>query len=102
MMTKSEFFDLIEDFQEWQKDIETTAKILGINNPYENVWISYAAKLFDKTINMVFNENVVEDINWWLYERDPEGPECQMSINGMEIPTKTLDDLWNIVKFNRR
>ncbi len=102
MITKSEFFDLIEDFQEWQKDVEATSNILGIDNPYEGVWIGYATKLFDKALNINFNENAIDDINWWLYERDPEDPECQMSINGIEIPTKTLDDLWNIVRNNRK
>lgn len=102
MITKSEFFNLIEDFQEWRKDVETVSSALGIKNPYEDVWIGYAAILFDKTIDLLFNEDGVDDIDWWLYEKSGN-PELRMwDADGKEIPTDTVEDLWNLVKYNRQ
>lgn len=102
MICKKEFITIIDQYIDWLKNIEQVSDIIGIENPYELNWIGYATILFRQTISVLFNENGVNDIDWWIYERDPEYPECQMWVNDKEVPTKTSEDLWNIVKDNRK
>ena len=57
----------------------------------------------ETTINILFEEEGVDDINWWLFERpmSPPGPKMWDS-DGKEIPIETIEDLWNIVKDYRK
>ena len=69
---------------------------------FESDWVEYASVLFDKTLDLLFNEDGVDDIDWWMYEKSGN-PELKMwDENGKEIPTDTVEDLWNLVKDNQK
>lgn len=98
MITKNEFIDLINDYQNWSDQVDKASQALGISTLFESNLIDYTSKLFDKTINILFNENGTDDIYWWIYEKSVN-PELKMwDKEGNEIPSETIDDLWEIVK----
>lgn len=102
MITKEEFIKLVSGQEKWDNRLDEVGKILNCS-PLEMDWVEYGANLFETTINILFEEEGVDDINWWLFERPmfPPGPKMWDS-DGKEIPTETLDDLWEIVKDFRK
>ena len=102
MITKDEFIDLILKQQEWSNRVDEVSEALNVPTLFESDWVEYAARLFDKTINFLFTEEGADDINWWLYEKSGN-PELKMwDADENEIPTDTIDDLWEIVKDSRK
>lgn len=101
MITKEEFINLINDHKAYNNRLDEVCNILGVGI-YETDWIMYANVLFDKTINMLFNEDAVDDINWWLWEKAGRSDMKMWDSNGKEIPTETVEDLWELVKNNRK
>lgn len=101
MITKEEFINLVNDHKAYNNRLDEVCNILGVGI-YEADWIMYANVLFDKTINMLFNEDAVDDINWWLWEKAGRSDMKMWDSNGKEIPTETIEDLWELVKNNRK
>ena len=102
MITKEEFIDLILKQQEWYNRIDEVSEALSVPTLFESDWVEYAAILFDKTLDFLFNEDGVDDIYWWMYEKSGN-PEFKMwDENEKEIPTDTVEDLWNLVKDNQK
>lgn len=102
MISKEEFIKLISNHQKWDSRIDEVGKILDCS-PLEMDWVEYGATLFDIILNILFEEEGVDDINWWLFERPmfPPGPKM-WDKDGNEIPTETIEDLWNVVKPYRK
>ena len=100
MITKEEFIGLISSHIEWLDKIERVSKILGINI-WESSCTDYASLLFEKVMNLVFQEPEVDTIYWWMFERR-KNKDLKMKIDGKEVPSETLDDLWNLVKDYRK
>lgn len=98
MITKEEFISLISNHQKWSNKIDKVSNILDIPTLFECDWIDYAARLFDDTLSFLFTEAGVDDINWWLYEKRGRSDMKMWDKEGNEIPTETVDDLWEIVK----
>lgn len=97
MITKDEFFNLISEYKRWSDKIDKISDVLSISNLFECDWIDYTSILFGNTLNLVFTEEGVDTIYWWLYEKAGR-PDFKMWQNDKEIPTETIDDLWEIVK----
>ena len=102
MITKEEFIKLVSDQEKWDNRLDEVGKILNCS-PLEMDWVEYGAKLFDTTLSILFEEEGVDDINWWLFEKPmlPSG-SGMWDEEGNEIPTETVEDLWNIVKDYRK
>lgn len=102
MITKEEFIDLILKQHEWSNRIDKISEALNIPTLFESDWVEYASVLFEKTLDLLFNEDGVDDIYWWMYEKSGN-PELKIwDENGKEIPTDTVEDLWNLVKDNQK
>lgn len=102
MITKEEFIDLILKQQEWSNRVDEVSEVLNVPTLFESDWVEYASVLFDKTLALLFNEDGIDDIYWWMYEKS-ENPELKMwNESGKEIPTDTVEDLWNLVKNNQK
>lgn len=101
MITKEQFIKLISDNLIHNKRIdEVEAAIKGSIFDWDIV--EYGNMLFNFTLSILFEPEAVDDINWWLCEKN-EHPDYKMwDKNGNEIPTETLDDLWKIVKDFRK
>lgn len=98
MITKDEFITLIDDYQKWSEQVDKASEVLGISTLFESNLIDYTSRLFDKTINILFDENGTDDIYWWLYEKSGSPDFKMWDKEGNEIPSETIDDLWEIVK----
>ena len=102
MITKEEFIDLISKQQEWYNRIDEVSKVLNVPTLLECDWVEYTIILFNKTLDLLFNSYGIEDIDWWMYQKSIN-PELKMwDQNGKEIPTETIEDLWNLIKDNRK
>ena len=104
MITKEQFTKVIEDTLKLDKEYDRWDDF-GINLwelPIGDVVANLAESIWDIT----FDEDGVDWINWWIYERPAlfEGDEVNKAYNedGSEIPTETVDDLWNIVEKFRK
>lgn len=102
MITKEEFVKLISDQKKWDDRLDEVGEVLKCN-PLEMDWVEYGAFLFDNVLKILFEEDGVDSINWWLFEKPmlPSGAGV-WDENGNEIPTETIEDLWNIVKDLRK
>ena len=104
MITKEQFTKVIEDTLKLNKEYDRWDDF-GINLwelPIGDIVANIAESIWDIT----FDEDGVDWINWWIYERPAlfEGDEVNKAYNedGSEIPTETVDDLWNIVEKFRK
>ncbi len=97
MITKEQFISLISDHKNWLDNMEKVADVFDASI-WEADWVEYTSVLFDNTLQFVLNEHGIEDVQWWLFEK-AGNPDMKMwDEEGNEIPTETLDDLWEIVK----
>lgn len=100
MITKNKFITIINDYKKWFEQVDKASEALGIPTLFESNLIDYSNKLFDILLDTIFNKYGVDDINWWIYEKSGN-PDLKMwDKEGNEIPTETIDDLWEIVKEN--
>lgn len=101
MVTKEEFIDLIKRHCAWEKRIDSVQEILNCNI-FEADWVEYANHLFDKALKISFSESAVDTVMWWIYEHTDKEKEAMWDENGKVIPMKTVEDLWNFVKEERK
>ena len=52
--------------------------------------------MFREILKYNFNNEDIELIDWWLYERR-SNPELKMYIDKKEVPTETIEDIWNLL-----
>ena len=104
MITKEQFTKVIEDTLKLNKEYDRWDDF-GINL-WELPIGDTTANLTESIWDITFDEDGVDWINWWIYERPAlfEGDEVNKAYNedGSEIPTETVDDLWNIVEKFRK
>lgn len=101
-ITKESFIELISNQINWETQIEKIGDVLDISNIYECNWIDYTNSLFNELLSIYFYKEGCEIISWWLYEK-PHNEDLKMYDEyENEIPTKTLEDLWEIIKDYRK
>jgi hypothetical protein len=101
MITKEQFIKLITDNRKHNDRLDEVEDVLGLAI-YDCDWVEYGNILFDEVLGLLFQEEGVDDINWWLYEKCGRPDYKIWDKDGNEIPTETLDDLWEIVKDYRK
>ena len=101
MITKEQFIKLITDHRKHNDRLDEVEDVLGLTI-YDCDWVEYGNILFDEVLGLLFQEEGVDDINWWLYEKCGRPDYKMWDKDGNEIPTETLDDLWEIVKDYRK
>lgn len=97
MITKEEFVKLIEDYQEWNKRIDEVCEILN-SEIWETDWVSYASKLFDYMLYLLFTENSIDLINDYLFNSNP----LEIIIDNKKYIIDNIDALWDLVKDSRK
>lgn len=101
MITKEQFIKLITNHHKHNDRLDAVEDVLGLAI-YDCDWVEYGNILFDEVLELLFQEEAVDDISWWLYEKCGRPAYKMYDGNGNEIPTETIEDLWNIVKDNRK
>ena len=96
LMNKELFEKLIEETVETKKWLE---QLFALEIDLVDSHISfYSNFLFETLLYTYFTEEGIDQIYWWLYEKDGD-PEIKVYDKyNIEIPSETIDDLWNIVK----
>lgn len=104
MITKKEFKELITYIQDIDSELDRWDDF-GISI-WEMPIAEKTGRATDLAVTVLFNEEGADWINWWLYERSAmfEGEPNNKAYDeeGKEIPTETIDDLWNLVKEFRK
>lgn len=83
----------------WQDSIDDLGTLLRWC-PYESDFVEHAEELFNSLLKLLFTEEGIDTINWWLYEKSTD-PDLKMSKDGEELPCETLDDLWLLIREER-
>jgi hypothetical protein len=96
MLTKETFIQLIKNHKKQRENLDV------LMNAGLDLWeadvIEYGNKLFDTIIDLCFDEDGTDWIYWWLYDKD-NNPDIKAFDNEHnEIPTETIEDLWQVVK----
>ncbi len=103
MITKKEFTELIESHINWSSRVDNINNILGIGISMYNIdIIDYGAVLFEKTLDILFDDIAIDNIDWWLYEKQKDNSKQMWDNDDNIIPTETIEDLWNLVKDGRK
>ena len=97
MMTKELFTKMILEIQNFGNIVDRMCDVLGTNF-FESPLAEVGWNLISMLINSNFDEEGQDWINWWLYEKDGNPEMKAWDENDNEIPTETIDDLWNLVK----
>lgn len=96
MIGKEEFIELINSHDEQNKRIELLSKVF--TNSFGDPIIDWGFIMFDNLLEAYFDKEGVEWVQYYLYEN----PEHRYYQGGKEYSLNTLDDLWKIVKDNRK
>lgn len=96
LMNKELFEKLIEETVETKKWLE---QLFALEIDLVDSRISiYSNFLFETLLYTYFTEEGIDWIYWWLYEKDGDPELKAYDKYNIEIPSETIDDLWNIVK----
>ena len=96
-MTKEKFAEMILEIQNFNYQVDQWCEVL-CSNLFESPLVTSGWSLINKLIESNFDEEGQDWINWWLYEKDGNPELKAWDENDNEIPTETIDDLWNLVK----
>lgn len=96
MITFNEFKEVIENFLDFQEELNKYYDLKV--DLYDTKLVSFGETMFDKYIRLIFNNDGVEWIYWWLFERPSVEPEEAWDENGNVIPTETIEDLYNLLQ----
>lgn len=99
MITKEQFIRHINFIQSEEEEIEKWQNI-GLDI-WESNLVQNLYEHRDLVTELAFDEEGQDWINWWLYEATKQVDSEATDENGNDIPTRTIDDLWNLVKNHR-
>ena len=92
---KQEFIDLITNYINLTDNIDKLDQLLYACI-YESKNYEFIDNMFHKILKYNFNDEDIELIDWWLYERR-DNPELKMYIDKKEVPTETIEDIWDLL-----
>lgn len=100
MINKEQFELIIKSIINFNDQVDIWEKTLG-GHLYETALIQSSLILSNYLITTHFNEEGQDWIIWWLYEKQGNPNIKAWYEDGVEIPTETIDDLWELVKDSR-
>lgn len=94
-MKKEDFINIIKLHQEQNARVDRASEFIDYGSPI----IDFGFMMFDYVLREAFNENQIDWIFWWLYDRiDSNGREHPYwDENGDEHYLHTIDDLWDYI-----
>ena len=94
-MDKNTFIQLINYTLSFEKEIDNVEKLKI--HIFESSLCSITYDIIHLILKSNFSSNQIDTIYWWLYESEKSNVPEMWDKEGNEIPTKTVDDLWNII-----
>ena len=92
---KQEFIDLITNYINLTDNIDKLDQLLYACI-YESKNYEFIDNMFHEILKYNFNDEDIELIDWWLYERR-NNSELKMYIDKKEVPTETIEDIWDLL-----
>ena len=92
---KQEFIDLITNYINLTDNIDKLDQLLYACI-YESKDYKFIDNMFHKILKYNFNNEDIELIDWWLYEKRGN-PELKMYIDKKEVPIESIEDIWNLL-----
>lgn len=99
LLSKDDFIELFNDYNKHEEMIDDLDKIFPC--AWESKLFNSYYKLFEKIKSLCFTEEGIDWIDWWMYESSSEERHA-WDEDGNEIPTETIEDLWNLVEKYRK
>jgi hypothetical protein len=96
-MTKELFTKMILEIQNFSNRVDQLCDVL-CTDFFESPLVDSGWNLINLLVESHFDEEGQDWVNWWLYEKDGNPELKAWDENDNEIPTETIDDLWNLVK----
>lgn len=96
MIGKEKLSELIQEYYKQDKRIDIISEF--IPSYYDSSIVNFGWKMFEEVLKAYFTEEGIDWIEYYLYEN----PEKCYYINDIKIPLETIDDLWELVKDNRK
>lgn len=99
-MTKEGFIKLIENAQNYNKELDKWHDF-GIDL-FDMPISELGWNFFDTILQELFTDEGIEWITWWVYDRISITTGEPLKVYDNEnkvIPTETIEDLWNLVKY---
>jgi hypothetical protein len=93
MITKEQFISFIDNFKKFNDEVDRWNSF-GIDL-CELPITEYPWKAFDVCLESWFNDEGLDWIHWWLYEKGEDNSAYDEG--GIKLATETPEDLWNIV-----
>ena len=88
---------MILEIQNFNVQVDQWCEVMCANL-FESPLVESGWNLISILINSNFDEEGLDWINWRLYEKDGRPEMKVFDEDNNEIPTETIDDLWNLVK----
>lgn len=100
-ISKEEFLKILEEYKAQEEQLDKLAELWAYP-----VWdipiVDYGNRMFDRVIKAYFTEEAIEWLYWWLYDKDVNPELKAFDEDGNEIPTETIEDLWELIKQYRK
>lgn len=96
-MTKELFTKMILEIQNFSNRVNQLCDVLRTAF-FESPLVESGWNLINLLVESHFDEEGQDWVNWWLYEKDGNPEMKAFDEDNNEIPTETIDDLWNLVK----
>lgn len=97
MINQELFNDIISEVINFNENVDNWEELVG-SGIFETPMVQSGWKIIDFLILTNFNEEGQDWINWWLYDKGGDPELKAWDEEDKEIPTETIDDLWNLVK----
>jgi len=112
MISKEEFIDFIEAYEEFEEGIDNLGSFLSGGESYrvnlwDSNWVDAVCKMWDNFMDSHFTEEGSDLINWWKYEdvdhiiTQTVAPDLFNGKSEIEYDVNDIEDLWNyLTKFS--
>ncbi len=94
-INKTTFYKLIKDYIDYNNKIDNITEVLECDI-FDTSYMNYPHSLFDTILDILFIEDGVDIIHWWIFEARLD-PDLKLYDKEIEVPLDTIDDLWNYV-----
>lgn len=104
MITKDQFIQAVENSKKYNGIYQSDKFTFVDLEALDEELLKYKDRECSALWEALFEEDGVDWINWWIYEKNSRWGRFleAKNVDGSIIPTETLDDLWELVKEYRK
>lgn len=95
-MDKATFVSIISDYLAYKEKMANVSNNLGVDL-INSTPVEFTERVFDNLMHVYFNSDNANTIIWWCTDKQAN-PSLNYIVNEKVVPSRTIDDLWEIVK----